>query len=778
MIAIGRVCNLMLGRIQFHLTVSLLALFPAITWSQDVVIQPTSAKEFSQTIEPFLNTYCVGCHGKTTAEAEFRLDNVDGIITSGKDIERWEKSLEMLSIEDMPPEDASPFPDQKTRRKVTQWIERELKKIGRGPDHGRLVRPEFGNRVNHHDLFSGEHKGPAYSPSRIWRKTPQIHAKFERVLRLPQGTSPFSPKGGHGFQDYAMLFANESTISAMRINATNYAADLLDGKLVFPKGKDGKPDRSRRVREGKSRWREFNEFLTGESSEATQNEAVIRAFELMLGRKPAAEELERYSTFLQKGAEIAGKRQALESMITAVALSPEFIYRMELGLGNKLPDGRHMLSPNEIAYAIAFALTDSPPDEQLRRAVKEGKLSTKEDVAREVRRLLATDTKPYWGYEINHTFESHVEACPNPRVLRFFREFFGYGGVFEVFKDKSRNTQHKPQFLFKDADLFVLSILDEDRQVLHKLLTSDRYVVHYSSPQQAERRLKSIKESIAKRKKQDQNNNRKDPVAEKVAKGLTPVLGGYRGGEYYTAYNLKRDTWDYPLKQPFSLPNRYGMLTHPAWLVAHSGNFATDPIRRGKWIREHLLADTIPEIPIGVDAALEDDPHKTVREKLNKTTAATCWRCHKKMNPLGLPFETYDDFGAYRTQHFFDANGEVVSTEFEREQLIQRGKQRKQTEAKFTSRVIDSTGFLAGTNNPQLDGEIKDAHDLVQKLAKSDRVRQSFIRHVFRYWMGRNETLDDSPTLMAADKAYLKSDGSFKALLVSLLTSDSFLMRK
>ena len=57
-------------------------------------------------------------------------------------------------------------------------------------------------------------------------------------------------------------------------------------------------------------------------------------------------------------------------------------------------------------------------------------------------------------------------------------------------------------------------------------------------------------------------------------------------------------------------------------------------------------------------------------------------------------------------------------------------------------------------------------------------MRQVFVRHAFRYWMGRNETLDDSPTLMAADQAYVESGGSMKALLVSLLTSDSFLYRK
>ena len=44
--------------------------------------------------------------------------------------------------------------------------------------------------------------------------------------------------------------------------------------------------------------------------------------------------------------------------------------------------------------------------------------------------------------------------------------------------------------------------------------------------------------------------------------------------------------------------------------------------------------------------------------------------------------------------------------------------------------------------------------------------------------MGRNEFLSDSKTLIDADNAYLESDGSFDALIVSLLTSDSFIYRK
>ena len=80
--------------------------------------------------------------------------------------------------------------------------------------------------------------------------------------------------------------------------------------------------------------------------------------------------------------------------------------------------------------------------------------------------------------------------------------------------------------------------------------------------------------------------------------------------------------------------------------------------------------------------------------------------------------------------------------------------------------------------NPNIEGEVDGPIDLIHRLAKSDRVRQSIIRHIFRYWMGRNEMLSDSPTLMAMDKAYLESDGSFRETLVALITSDSFLYRK
>ena len=190
---------------------------------------------------------------------------------------------------------------------------------------------------------------------------------------------------------------------------------------------------------------------------------------------------------------------------------------------------------------------------------------------------------------------------------------------------------------------------------------------------------------------------------------------------------------------------RLGLLTHPSWLVSHSDAMDNHAILRGRWIRERLLGGGIPDVPITVDAMLPDEPKNTLRERMRVTRETYCWTCHEKMDPLGLPFEMYNHAGLFRT------------TELEK--------------------PVDTTGEIINSGVPELDGPVKNAIEMIDRLAKSEHVEQVFVRHAFRFWMGRNETLNDSPVLQAAHKAYRDNNGSMKALLTSLLTSDAFLFR-
>ena len=85
--------------------------------------------------------------------------------------------------------------------------------------------------------------------------------------------------------------------------------------------------------------------------------------------------------------------------------------------------------------------------------------------------------------------------------------------------------------------------------------------------------------------------------------------------------------------------------------------------------------------------------------------------------------------------------------------------------------------MIYASGDPKLDGPVESAQEMIRRLADSERVRQVFIRYVFRYFMGRNETVGDAATLQEADRVYVESGGSFKELVVSLLTSESFLYR-
>jgi hypothetical protein len=213
---------------------------------------------------------------------------------------------------------------------------------------------------------------------------------------------------------------------------------------------------------------------------------------------------------------------------------------------------------------------------------------------------------------------------------------------------------------------------------------------------------------------------------------------------------------------------RAGILTQPAWLVAFSTADDNHAILRGKWVRERLLGGVVPDLPITVDAQLPEAPHKTLRQRMAVTQESYCWKCHIKMNDVGLPFEMFDHFGRFRkSERVLDAEATAKNVD----------KKGKSLGPVYRETALDAGGLIAQVGVPGLEGKVDNAVGLLHKLAKSEHVEQVFIRHAFRYWMGRNETLHDAGTLQAAHKAYRESGGSMKAIVIALVSSDSFLYR-
>ena len=549
----------------------------------------------------------------------------------------------------------------------------------------------------------------------------------------------------------------------------------------------------------------------------------------ILERGPTAAEAADYLVLAKSYAGKLGNLKAIEKLIQTFILSSEFVYRREFGSGEADEFGRRMMSPRDASYALAYALTDQSPDEELAKAAAEGRLNTREDYKREIVRMLGRRDQLYLIDPVlaDQNHRDNTTTIPI-RKLRFFREFFGYPAAFSIFKDEKRfggdRLPDATARLVNETDRLVEHLLEADRNVFEELLTTEKFYVYHDGDnermQAAADRLRRIRDYFKDHdwknfKNEDLVQHREflkevkmrgvdpDNLAARNRQGTTLQLfklsmstitarldrdqkaaapfdlyRGY-GYDFMTGYhvskfyNFRLDDWDYETQQPAKVANRKGILTSPAWLIAHAKNTETDPVHRGKWVREKLLAGTIPDVPISVDAAIPEDHDRTLRARLaGATETAYCWKCHDKMNPLGYVFESYDDFGRFRIEESLEYPDKLIKKGPDKPELLEDSRDI------FQTLPVDSTGHLDGTGDPSLDGELKDAIDLADRLGKSRRVRQSIIRHAFRFFMGRNEFLSDSKTLIDAEQAYVESGGSFDAVIVSLLTSDSFIYRK
>lgn len=104
-----------------------------------------------------------------------------------------------------------------------------------------------------------------------------------------------------------------------------------------------------------------------------------------------------------------------------------------------------------------------------------------------------------------------------------------------------------------------------------------------------------------------------------------------------------------------SLPGqeRAGLLTRAALLSKRSGAL-TSPVKRGLFIKEALLCESVGTPPPNAPTMLDPLPEGTfltTRERLTHLTqqnGTSCIACHSMMNNLGYPLEMYDTMGRYR----------------------------------------------------------------------------------------------------------------------------------
>ena len=80
------------------------------------------AQQFEITVQPFLEIYCLGCHGESKQEANLNLSPFTSLSAVQASPGHWELILERISTGEMPPKDAGEHPSQEDRSAIIGWI--------------------------------------------------------------------------------------------------------------------------------------------------------------------------------------------------------------------------------------------------------------------------------------------------------------------------------------------------------------------------------------------------------------------------------------------------------------------------------------------------------------------------------------------------------------------------------------------------------------------------------------------------------------------------------
>lgn len=208
------------------------------------------------------------------------------------------------------------------------------------------------------------------TPKRIWRLTPEQYANtadalLQRTTKIEaKFDSDTVPEDGFGNEASVLgistIFASniESAVSAViKESAASLEKQLSCGKAASINDQC------------------LNQFI---------DEFGAKAF-----RRPLEDdEKKRFQTLYNALQKDLGNAEALSAVAEAIMRSPHTLFRTELGDGAK--SGAIRLTPYELATALSFALTNSPPDAQLLAKAADGSLADNEVYLAEAKRLISS----------------------------------------------------------------------------------------------------------------------------------------------------------------------------------------------------------------------------------------------------------------------------------------------------------------------------------------------------------------------------------------------------
>lgn len=362
------------------------------------------------------------------------------------------------------------------------------------------------------------------------------------------------------------------------------------------------PFEPRGVSDTPSRRKIFSCHPANESEELPCAKQIIAKLQRAAYRRPVTEEdLAVPLEFFVRGRQNASFDAGIENALIAILCSPSFLYRIEQTPAGMGPGGTFHISDVELASRLSFFLWSTGPDEELLEVAAGGKLHEREQLAQQVRRMLA---------------DPKAEAL----VTSFAFQWLQVNDMDGVTPD----TAVYPQF---DADLrsafkqemklFLESVLLKDHNVCD-LLTADytfvngRLALHYGIP-------------------------------------------NVRGDQFRRVTLTDPNRYGLLGKGAILMGTSYGNRTAPvlrgAWVF---NDIIGEP--------PHAPPANIPPLKENVPGA---KPLTILERMVMHRAVTSCNACHGLMDPIGLALENFDAIGRWRQKDYdtgtvIEASGEMA----------------------------------------------------------------------------------------------------------------------
>lgn len=304
--------------------------------------------EFEREVLPFLEKYCVKCHGGEKTKGDVDLSKIKTMADADSHPDLWETVSFVLEDREMPPEDEAQ-PTEEEVAVFSKWYKNDyLGKIESKPgifQPRRLSGPEYRNTMR--SLFGFDLEVNVVEAE-------QTITEKSIVMKL----LPTDPPGASGFVNDTRAARLSTTIWDQYSYLADFALEQFSSERTGP--------------------------LNSETAEKLVRNFVPRAF-----RRPVSED--RFSGILKnlEGKSGDALEVALKAELKTVLMSPAFLYRGFL-MPTDPKKKRQPVDDFELAERLSYFIWEDMPDRELFEIAVIGDLKQPEVMAAQIDRMIAS----------------------------------------------------------------------------------------------------------------------------------------------------------------------------------------------------------------------------------------------------------------------------------------------------------------------------------------------------------------------------------------------------